>query len=78
MAKGNSASTKCPSAPRTRISAGEIQRNLGISRAVFERVLRDFGHEIPRPEVVVGCRLWAVHDLRLFREVLRRDQERVR
>jgi len=62
--------------PKTRVSAGEIQRSLGISRAIFERLLRDFGHEIPRPEIVVGCRLWSVHDLRFFREVMRRDQER--
>ena len=70
-----------PEAARSRISFGDLQRDLGdsrgrpMSRAVLERLLRDYGRELPTPEIVGGARLWRIEDLDAFREVWRRDQE---
>ena len=72
------------SGARTRLSYGDLQRGLAgrsgrpMTRAVLDRLLREFARELPVPEVVGGARLWKLEDLEMFREVLRRDRERVR
>jgi hypothetical protein len=63
---------------KSRLSTGDLQRELGLSRARLERVLRDWARELPAPEVVAGSRLWSVEALETFRSVVRRDQEATR
>lgn len=64
-----------PTTTRTRITAGDIRRELQIGRAVLERLLRDYGHEFPPPEVVGGSRVWPVEVIEDFKRVLARDRE---
>ena len=59
---------------KTRLSTGDLQRLLGISRAVLERLLRDWARELPEPEIVAGSRLWPIEALGVFQEVLTRDE----
>ncbi|MBI4565184.1 MAG: hypothetical protein HY716_10875 [Planctomycetes bacterium] len=49
-----------------------------MTRAVLDRLLRDYARELPEPEIVGGARLWKTEDLGAFREVDRRDRERLR
>lgn len=58
---------------KTKLSSGDLQRELGISRAVFERLLRDYARELPDPELLMGCRVWNTGDLGRFQDVLARD-----
>lgn len=71
------------SATRTRLTFGDLQRELGtggkaLGRAILERVLRDWARELPPPEIIGGSRTWPLEALESFRSVLQRDQERSR
>jgi hypothetical protein len=71
------------SAIKSRVSFGDLQRELGASgkalgRAVLERLLRDWARELPETEIIGGSRTWPVEAVAAFRSVLQRDQERVR
>lgn len=59
-------------AARTRVSAGDVQRELGISRAVLDRLLRDYA--LPVPETVAGARTWPAEAMDEFRRALARDR----
>ena len=63
---------------KTRLSTGDLQRELRVSRSVLDRLLRDWPRELPQPEGIGGSRTWPVDSLPDFREVIRRDQERPR
>ena len=58
-----------------RLSTGDLQRELGLSRSVLERILRDYAREIPEPDVVAGCRTWAIEALGEFRSIIEHDQQ---
>jgi hypothetical protein len=60
---------------KSRLSTGDLQRELGLSRAQLERVLRDWARELPAPEVIAGSRLWDIEALETFKSVVRRDYE---
>lgn len=60
-------------ATRTRVSAGDIGRELRISRAVLDRLMRDY--QLPDPETVAGARTWPAEAIEDFRRVLARDRE---
>jgi len=60
---------------KSRLSTGDLQRELHLSRSQLERVLRDWARELPVPEVVAGSRLWPIEALETFRSVVQRDQE---
>ena len=66
---------------RTRLSYGDLQRELAdsqgrlVTRAVLDRILRDYARELPEPEIVGGQRLWKSEDLKTFRSVMARDRE---
>lgn len=62
-------------ASRTRISTGELQRVLGLTRGRLERILRDWARELPEPEIIAGSRTWAVDSVQTFQSVLARDKE---
>jgi hypothetical protein len=57
---------------RTRISAGDVQRELRISRAILDRLLRDYA--LPAPETVAGARTWPAESMDEFRRALARDR----
>jgi len=69
---------------KTRLSFGDIQRAFPdgqgrpMSRAVLDRILRDYSREIPEPELVGGSRIWPVETIDALRVVIQRDQERRR
>lgn len=60
---------------KTRLSTGDLQRELRLTRAKFERILRDYARELPEPEILMGCRVWEADALGAFRAALRRDAE---
>lgn len=71
-------------ATKTRLSFGDLQKLLGeefhaqrrpLSRSILDRLLRDWAREIPEPEMIAGCRTWALDDLDMFRSIVRRDRE---
>jgi len=67
---------------RTHLSYGDLQRAFPdargrpMTRAVLDRVLRDYARELPQPEVVGGARIWPADSIEVFRIVLARDRER--
>jgi len=69
---------------RTHLSYGDLQRAFPdarrrpMTRAVLDRILRDFARELPEPELVGGARIWPLETLEAFRIVLARDRERRR
>jgi hypothetical protein len=60
---------------KTRVSSGDLMRELGVSRAVLDRLIRDWGRELPAAEIVAGSRLWPTSAVDEFRAILKRDQE---
>ncbi len=71
------------STAKTRLTFGDLQRELGadgrlLGRAILERLLRDWSRELPVPEIIGGSRTWPLEALEGFRSVLQRDQERTR
>ena len=58
----------------TRLSSGDIQREMGISRAVLDRLIRDNPQLAPL-ETVGGSRLWPAEAIDLFRAAIQRDRE---
>jgi hypothetical protein len=60
---------------KTRLSTGDLQRELRLSRSRLERILRDWARELPSPEIVAGSRLWPAEALEAFRLIVARDQE---
>jgi len=56
----------------TRLSSGDIQRGMSISRAVLDRLIRDNPQLAPL-ETVGGSRLWPTEALDLFREAIKQD-----
>jgi hypothetical protein len=66
---------------RTRLSYGDIQRALSVAtgrrmtRAVLDRLIRDYARQLPEPEVVGGARIWPAESIAAFRAVVERDQE---
>ena len=71
-------------AVKTRLSYGDLQRELGrefelggrpMTRGILDRILRDWARELPEPEILMGCRTWKVEDLDAFRSAVQRDRE---
>ena len=71
-----------PETTRTRVSFGDIQRAFPdrkgrpMTRAVLDRLLRDYPRELPEPELVGGSRIWPAEALEAFRLVIERDEHR--
>jgi len=60
---------------KTKLTTGDLQRELNVTRSVLERLLRDYARELPEPEILMGCRVWSVDDLAAFRAVAERDRK---
>jgi hypothetical protein len=60
---------------KTRLSTGDLQRELGLSRAQLDRIIRDWGRVLPAPEIVAGSRLWPIEALADFQSAVQRDRE---